>query len=99
VKREPGINRSGQEGSAYTTTDTQIKREPGRDHSNIQTSATTEQAPARSSRHDETHTQFGPATNERSEKRKAMEDELKAVELEQKRIRLTQVLAEMKSSD
>ena len=32
-------------------------------------------------------------------KRKALEDELKAIELEQKRLRLTQALAEMESSD
>jgi hypothetical protein len=40
-----------------------------------------------------------PATNERGKKRKALKDELKVIGLEQKKLRLTQALAEMESSD
>jgi hypothetical protein len=72
-----------------------IDSELGRNSSDAQTSVDPEEAPARPAPNNEPTNPSTPATNERSKKRKAMEDELKAVELEQKRLRLTQALAEM----
>jgi hypothetical protein len=96
LKRERGIHGFGQERVEHSAKDTKIKREPGVDHSSSQI---TGQTPARLAPGDESRTLLGPATNERGKKRKALEDELKAIELEQKRLRLTQALAEMESSD
>jgi hypothetical protein len=78
-----------------TTTDTRIKREPGEHNSIAQSPVLPKQTPARPASGDEPTIRVESATNERNRKRKAMENELKAVELEQKRIRLTQALAEM----
>jgi hypothetical protein len=99
VKHEPGVGGIEQEVSEHTVTDTRIKREPVEDHSNTQTPVLPEQAPARPASSNEPTIRVEVAANERTRKRKAMEDELKAVELEQKRIRLTQALAEMTSDD
>lgn len=71
-----------------------IKREPGVIDSS-EAAVLPGQAPARPASSNEPAIPGEQATNERNRKRKAMEDELKAVELEQKRIRLTQALAEM----
>jgi hypothetical protein len=96
VKRERGIHGFGQERDEHRAKDTIIKREPGVDHSSSQIPG---QTPARLAPGDEPRTPLGSATNERGKKRKALEDELKVIELEQKRLRLTQALAEMESSD
>ena len=90
VKHERGIDGVKHDDTKDTATDTKIKREPGgEDDSNAQTQQQARARPA--SGNDPVES----TANERSRKRKAIEDELKAVELEQKRIRLTQALAEM----
>ena len=72
-----------------------IRREFRGDRANEQTPAAFNQTPTGSAARNASTNPVGSAEQERTRKRAAMEDELKAVELEQKRMRLTQALAEI----
>lgn len=65
-----------------------IKREPNENNSS------TDKGPVLAA-----HESSKPASDERNKKRKAMEDELQAVELEQKRMRLKKALADMENEE
>jgi hypothetical protein len=95
VKQEPERDCVKQEDTTHAATGANIKREPRGDNSNGQTPFLPDPAPSRPAPNNESHNSSGQATNERDKKREAMEAELKAVELEQKRARLVQALAEM----
>jgi len=72
---------------------TGIKREPGRENTNAQTTF----VPRRPAPHNESTNKVGTIPNERNKKRKATLDELEVIELEQNRLRLTQALGQMES--
>jgi len=99
IKHEPGTNGVKNEDTKNTATDVKIKREPEGTHSNAQTPIIPEQASARPTPIIGSPNSLGPAHDERNKKRKALQNGLEALELQQKRLRIGQELADLDNED
>jgi len=93
VKLERGIDGVKQE-DKDTATDAKIKRESGGDDSNAHSLVGPEQALRMAISENEPNP-LGPAHDERNKKRKALQDEFDAIELQQKKMRVVQALADL----
>jgi hypothetical protein len=99
VKHELGNSFVKQEDVRHNATEKKIKRKPGGDNVNAQTPVLPGQVPTVSTPCTEASDPVVPADNERNKKRKALQEELTAIELEQKRVRVAKELADLDNED
>jgi hypothetical protein len=82
-----------------TATGMTIKREPGGDNPSTHTQAASEQMPAGPALNTESTNPVRLADSERNKKRKALQDEFDAIELQQKKMRIAKELADLNNED